>query len=104
MAMESKSKLDNPNNAAKYCSDIRVEDDDNYNYEKACLAMKENLMYALDYLKTARESADNRSDIQSKIDEELSYTNKQLNYFMRRRSMNVDSGMNESYDPYNELF
>ena len=104
MAMESKSKLDNPNNAAKYCSDIRVEDDDNYNYEKACLAMKENLMHALDYLKTARESADNRSDIQSKIDEELSYTNKQLNYFMRRRSMNVDSGMNESYDPYNELF
>ena len=27
-----------------------------------------------------------------------------LNYFMRRRLMNVDSGMNESYDPYNELF
>ena len=104
MAMESTSKLDNPNNAAKYCSDIRVEDDDNYNYEKACLAMKENLMHALDYLKTARESADNRSDIQSKIDEELSYTNKQLNYFMRRRSMNVDSGMNEAQDPYNELF
>lgn len=80
------TKLDNVTRAKEHVEEIEVEDEQNYSFEKAMTRMSDNFNKAIMMCKTVRECAGNaRSDIQSVIDEELSYLNKQFGYILRKK-------------------
>lgn len=86
LALEDKSgKMDNLSNSAQHVAEINIETEDKYDYESACTAISSNLRQLIEILKNCRESASSRSDIESKIDDNLGYLNKELNYTMERR-------------------
>lgn len=84
-------KLDNPTRAKEHVEDIEVETDEQYNFEKAMSKMSENLNKAIEYVKDTRAAAEgSRIDVQSFLDDQLSYLNKQANYFIRKKLMGDD--------------
>ena len=86
LALEDKSgKMDNLSNSAQHVAEINIETEDKYDYESACTAISSNLRQLIEVLKNCRESASSRTDIESKIDDNLGYLNKELNYTMERR-------------------
>lgn len=79
-------KLDNPTRAKEHVEDIEVETDENYTFDKAISRMTDNFNKAIEYIKCARECVGNdRTDIQSTLDEELTYLNKQCNFILRKK-------------------
>ena len=89
LAMQSLDAIDNPSNASQH-SDIQIITDSNYNYETACTAMYTELENAVKVVTALREKAEGMTDVQSDCDSELSYLNKELNFFMRRRMTDID--------------
>ena len=86
LALEDKSgKVDNLSNSAQHVAEINIETEDKYDYESACIVISSNLRQLIEVLKNCRESASSRTDIESKIDDNLGYLNKELNYTMERR-------------------
>jgi DNA-binding ferritin-like protein len=84
-------KLDNPTRAKEHAEGIEVEADTSYPFETAMARMSDNLNKAIECVKDARAAAgDSRTDIQSKLDEELSYLNKEFNYFLRKKMVADD--------------
>jgi DNA-binding ferritin-like protein len=84
-------KLDNPARAKEHAEGIEVEADTSYPFETAMARMSDNLNKAIECVKDARAAAgDSRTDIQSKLDEELSYLNKEFNYFLRKKMVADD--------------
>jgi DNA-binding ferritin-like protein len=84
-------KLDNPTRAKEHAEGIEVETDTSYTFETAMARMSDNLNKAIECVKDARAAAgDSRTDIQSKLDEELSYLNKEFNYFLRKKMVADD--------------
>lgn len=84
-------KLDNPTRAKEHAEGIEVETDTSYPFETAMARMSDNLNKAIECVKDARAAAgDSRTDIQSKLDEELSYLNKEFNYFLRKKMVADD--------------
>jgi DNA-binding ferritin-like protein len=84
-------KLDNPTRAKEHTEGIEVEADTSYPFETAMARMSDNLNKAIECVKDARAAAgDSRTDIQSKLDEELSYLNKEFNYFLRKKMVADD--------------
>lgn len=80
------TKLDNVTRAKEHVEEIEVEDEQNYSFENAMTRISDNFNKAIMMCKTVRECAGNaRSDIQSVIDEELSYLNKQFGYILRKK-------------------
>lgn len=95
--------LDNPTRAKEHCEDISVEMDKEYNFRKALETISTNFSSAIKYLDELREAANNlRPDIQSRVDDELSYINKQIKYFIRKKLSGEDNSIEESYN-YNSL-
>lgn len=91
-------KLDNPTRSKEHCEDIDVESSDNYDFMSAIQAFISNMDYAKKVILEVRRSAEpSRPDIQSTMDEELTYLNKQVNYFMRKR-LSSTSSMDESFN------
>lgn len=85
-------KLDNPTRAKEHVEDIEVETEENYTFDKAISRMSANFNKAIEYVKCARECAGNdRTDIQSTLDEELTYLNKQYNFILRKKMINDDT-------------
>lgn len=85
-------KLDNPTRAKEHVEDIEVESEENYTFDKAISRMTDNFNKAIDYIKCARECAGNdRTDIQSTLDEELTYLNKQCNFILRKKLITDDT-------------
>lgn len=105
-------KLDNPTRAKEHVEDIEVETDEQYNFEKAMSKMSENLNKAIEYAKDTRAAAEGaRSDVQSFLDDQLSYLNKQANYFIRKKLMGDDvadttpaAPIEAATESYNMLF
>ena len=103
-------KLDNPTRAKEHVEDIEVESEENYTFEKAISRMTDNFNKAIDYIKCARECAGNdRTDIQSTLDEELTYLNKQCNFILRKKLIVGDDTVTPPMEPpvtesYNWLF
>lgn len=100
-------KLDNPTRAKEHCEDIEVETESEYPFEIAMPHIQTNLSSAIEYIKAVRTAATTRPDIQSKMDEELSYLNKECNYIIRKKLQKGDSSygdfapadaMGESYN------
>ena len=101
LASESPSiKLDNPIRSKEHCEDIEVETASIYDFNSAMKVFSNNLKLALEYIEEIREEASSRTDIQSKMDEETSYLNKELNYFIRKMMGTGDSVV----ESYNYLF
>lgn len=101
LASESPSiKLDNPTRSKEHCEDIEVETASIYDFNSAMKVFSNNLKLALEYIEEIREEASSRTDIQSKMDEETSYLNKELNYFIRKMMGTGDSVV----ESYNYLF
>lgn len=100
-------ELDNPTRAKEHCEDIEVETNKDYDFKTAFEAIDRNLNYAIKYLSELRDCADSRKDVQSKIDEELGYINKQSKYVIRKKlyepTPDTSDSMIESYS-YNDLF
>lgn len=86
LALQNLDSIDNPMNATMY-SDIGVLEERNYNYRDAGTCMSAQFQSAIDAVCLLRDSAVSMADtaIQSDCDAELSYLNKQLNFFMRKR-------------------
>ena len=104
-------KLDNPTRAKEHVEDIEVETDEQYNFEKAMSKMSENLNKAIEYVKDTRAAAEGaRSDVQSFLDDQLAYLNKQANYFIRKKLMGDDvvdttpAPIEAATESYNMLF
>jgi DNA-binding ferritin-like protein len=102
-------KLDNPTRAKEHVEDIEVESEENYTFDNAISRMTDNFNKAIEYIKCARECAGNdRTDIQSTLDEELTYLNKQCNFILRKKLI-VDDTVTPPMEPpvtesYNWLF
>lgn len=100
-------ELDNPTRAKEHCEDIEVETNKDYDFKTAFETIDRNLNYATKYLSELRDCADSRKDVQSKIDEELGYINKQSKYVIRKKlyepTSDINDSMTESYS-YNDLF
>ncbi len=100
-------ELDNPTRAKEHCEDIEVETNKDYDFKTAFETIDRNLNYAIKYLSELRDCADSRKDVQSKIDEELGYINKQSKYVIRKKlyepTSDINDSMTESYS-YNDLF
>ena len=80
------TKLDNPTRAKEHVEDIEVESKEDYTFVDAFAAISSNFNKAIDYCKEVREAAgDARSDIQSSIDEELTYLNKHYGFILRKK-------------------
>ena len=80
------TKLDNPTRAKEHVEDIEVESKENYTFETAFAAISTNFNRAIEYCKDVREAAgDARSDVQSCMDEELSYLNKYYGFILRKK-------------------
>ena len=103
-------KIDNPTRAKEHVEDIEVESEENYTFDKAIYKMIDNFHKAIDYIKCTRECADNdRTDIQSTLDEELTYLNKQCNFILRNKLFIGDDTTTPPMEPpvtesYNWLF
>lgn len=100
-------KLDNPTRSKEHVEDVDVESEENYTFETGISRMSNNLNKAIEYLKTTREKAGNdRTDIQSTLDEELTYLNKQYNFILRKKMINDDTASMEPpvTESYNWLF
>lgn len=100
-------ELDNPTRAKEHCEDIEVETNKDYDFKTAFETIDRNLNYAIKYLSELRDCADSRKDVQSKIDEELGYINKQSKYVIRKKlyepTSDINDSITESYS-YNDLF
>lgn len=90
-------ELDNPGRSKEHIEDVEVETEKDYPFELAVSRMHANLSTAIEYLKRARKSAGDRTDIESMIDDELGYLNKQVNFILRSKM-----AVTESFD-YNSL-
>jgi DNA-binding ferritin-like protein len=98
-------KLDNPTRSKEHVEDVDVESEENYTFETAISRMSNNFNKAIEYLKTTREKAgDDRTDIQSTLDEELTYLNKQYNFILRKKMINDDTVTSDISESYNYLF
>jgi DNA-binding ferritin-like protein len=101
--------LDNPTRAKEHCEDISVEMEREYNFRQALEVITSNIDLGIKYLSDLRDASDTRKDIQSKVDEEIGYLNKQSRYFIRKRLCGYDSETVkdkvelESYDYYNDI-
>ena len=92
LALEDKAtKIDNLSNSAQYVAEITLETEEDYDYSAACTAMNANLRHILECIKCAREAADSRTDVQSKLDDYIGYLNKQINFLMERRQATNES-------------
>lgn len=86
------TKLDNPTRSKEHVEDIEVESSENYTFETAIAAMSSNFNKAIDYLKSTRAAvSEDRTDIQSTLDEELTYLNKQYNFILRKKMISDDT-------------
>lgn len=95
IALQGNVKLDNFNNASQHVSDVDVETNDHYNYEDGMRAIDKSLKIAIEHLENIRSMAESsRKDIQSTLDDELSYLYQQSNYAMNRR---LNDPISESY-------
>lgn len=93
------TKLDNPNRAKEHVDDIEVETERDYgSFELAQSRMSANLSKIIDYIKDAREAAESRSDIQSRLDDELGYLNKQVNFIIRKKLSGPQTDLHESFN------
>ena len=98
--------LDNPTRAKEHCEDIEVETEKEYDFKSALERVNSNIESAIKYISELRSASDMRTDVQSKVDEELGYLNKESRYFIRRRlkePMSSDNVEMEAYE-YNDLF
>lgn len=98
--------IDNPTRAKEHCEDIDVETEKEYDFKSALERINVNIEHAIKYISELRSASDMRTDVQSKVDEELSYLNKQSRYFIRKLLIEPTSEENiemESYN-YNDLF
>lgn len=84
LALQNLDSVDNPNNAKMY-SDVGVLEERNYDYHDAGTCMCAQFQSAIDAVCALRDAAASMTDIQSDCDSELSYLNKELNFFMRKR-------------------
>ena len=99
--------LDNPTRAKEHCEDIDVETEKEYDFKSALMCIDSNIKLAIKYISELRESSDMRTDIQSKVDDELGYLNKESRYFIRRRlkePMSSDNDVEMEAYVYNDLF
>nr|DAW43527.1 MAG TPA: DpsA [Caudoviricetes sp.] len=97
--------LDNPTRAKEHCEDIEVETEKEYDFKSALERVNNNIELAIKYISELRSSLDMRTDVQSKVDEELGYLNKESRYFIRKRLIEPTSEETiemESYN-YNDL-
>lgn len=97
--------LDNPTRAKEHCEDIEVETEKEYDFKSALERVNNNIELAIKYISELRSSSDMRTDVQSKVDEELGYLNKESRYFIRKRLIEPTSEETiemESYN-YNDL-
>lgn len=101
-------KLDNPTRAKEHVEDIEVETESSYSFNTAVERMTANLSKIIEYAKEARESAgEARTDVQSKLDEELAYLNKEVNFILRRKSFKDETTVSTvitTSESYNYLF
>lgn len=88
IALQGNIKLDNLANAKDH-TDIEIDTADSYTYETASRLMDDTLKHAIEQVKNVRSMSDNRTDIQSTLDDELKWLNEQSLYFMRRRMMPI---------------
>lgn len=98
--------LDNPTRAKEHCEDIEVETEKEYDFKSALERVNNNIERAIKYISELRNASDMRTDVQSKVDEELGYLNKESRYFIRKRLIEPTSEETiemESYN-YNDLF
>ena len=98
--------LDNPTRAKEHCEDIEVETEKEYDFKSALERVNNNIELAIKYISELRSASDMRTDVQSKVDEELGYLNKESRYFIRKRLIEPTSEETiemESYN-YNDLF
>lgn len=84
LALQSFDSIDNPTNASNY-TQVGVLEERNYDYQDACTCICAQLQIAIDSVCALRDAAASMTDIQSDCDSELSYLNKELNFFMRKR-------------------
>lgn len=99
--------LDNPTRAKEHCEDIDVETEKEYDFKSALMCIDSNIKLAIKYISELRESSDMRTDVQSKVDDELGYLNKESRYFIRRRlkePMSSDNDVEMEAYAYNDLF
>lgn len=99
--------LDNPTRAKEHCEDIDVETEKEYDFKSALMCIDSNIKLAIKYISELRESSDMRTDVQSKVDDELGYLNKESRYFIRRRlkePMSSDNDVEMEAYVYNDLF
>lgn len=97
--------LDNPTRAKEHCEDIEVETEKEYDFKSALERVNNNIERAIKYISELRNASDMRTDVQSKVDEELGYLNKESRYFIRKRLIEPTSEETiemESYN-YNDL-
>ena len=97
--------LDNPTRAKEHCEDIEVETEKEYDFKSALERVNSNIELAIKYISELRSASDMRTDVQSKVDEELGYLNKESRYFIRKRLIEPTSEETiemESYN-YNDL-
>lgn len=98
--------LDNPTRAKEHCEDIQVEIEKEYDFRTALERITENMERAMKYISDLRSASDIRTDVQSKVDDELGYLNKETRYFIRKRltdPSSPDTVEMEAYN-YNDLF
>ena len=98
--------LDNPTRAKEHCEDIDVETEKEYDFKSALMCIDSNMKLAIKYISELRESSDMRTDVQSKVDDELGYLNKESRYFIRRRlkePMSSDNDVEMEAYAYNDL-
>lgn len=98
--------LDNPTRAKEHCEDIEVEMEKEYDFRTALERITENMERAMKYISDLRSASDMRTDVQSKVDDELGYLNKETRYFIRKRltdPSSPDTVEMEAYN-YNDLF
>lgn len=93
LALQNLDSVDNPTNATRY-SDVRVLEERNYDYRDACTCICAQFQSAIDSVCALRDAAASMTDIQSDCDSELSYLNKELNFFMRKRLDSITKGDN----------
>ena len=101
-------KLDNPTRAKEHVEDVEVESEARYEFSLAVEAFKRNLNKAIELVKSVRETVD-RTDIQSKLDDQLSYLNKKSNYILTRMAQGKPIGSDVTAvaittECYNPLF
>ena len=97
--------LDNPTRAKEHCEDIEVETEKEYDFKSALERVNNNIELAIKYISELRSDSGMRTDVQSKVDEELGYLNKESRYFIRKRLIEPTSEETiemESYN-YNDL-